>query len=238
MLLFGVSFFLKYAFDNEWINETSRTILGALAGMALVGGGLRLARGGLDTFGHALIGTGLAILYLVVYSALNFYALIDRSAAFVLMSLTTVTAAFVADSLRSQPLAFIAVGGGFLTPALIGGTEITQLRLFTFEAVLVLGTLLLSLRHHWLALNALSYLATLFTVGAWLQRYYSDHRVAQNAAFPDALLRVFPDHPPCDTPHAWAFCARCARAAVHRAIGTTLPRSSSRPHIHRRFTFI
>ena len=48
------------------------------------------------------------------------------------------------------------------------------MRLFTFEAVLVLGTLLLSLRHHWLALNALSYLATLFTVGAWLQRYYSD----------------------------------------------------------------
>ena len=123
VLLFGVSFFLKYAFDNEWINETSRTILGALAGMALVGGGLRLARGGLDTFGHALIGTGLAILYLVVYSALNFYALIDRSAAFVLMSLTTVTAAFVADSLRSQPLAFIAVGGGFLTPALIGAPK-------------------------------------------------------------------------------------------------------------------
>ena len=174
VLLFGVSFFLKYAFDNAWINETARVVLGTLAGMALVGGGLRLARGGLDTFGHALIGTGFAILYLVVYSALNFYALIDRPAAFVLMSLTTVTAAFVAHSLRSQPLAFIAVGGGFLTPALIGGTESTQLTLFTYEAVLVVGTVLLSLRHQWMALNALSYLATLLTVAAWMLRSYND----------------------------------------------------------------
>ena len=174
MLLFGVSFFLKYAFDNAWINETSRTVLGAVAGIALVGGGLRVIRSGLDTFGHALVGTGFAILYLVVYAALNFYALIDRGAAFVLMSLTTLAAAYVADRLRSQPLAFIAVGGGFLTPVLIGGTETSQLMLFTYAAVLVIGTLLLSLRHRWLALNVLSYVATLATVVAWTQRFYDD----------------------------------------------------------------
>jgi uncharacterized membrane protein len=174
VLLFGVSFFLKYAFDNAWINETSRTILGALAGMALIAGGLRVIRGGLDAFGHALVGTGFAILYLVVYAALNFYALIDRGAALVLMSLTTMAAAYIADALRSQPLAFIAVGGGFLTPALIGGAEANQLVLFTYEAVLVIGTLLLSLRHQWLALNVLSYFATLFTVAAWMQLYYTD----------------------------------------------------------------
>ena len=131
VLLLGVSFFLRNAFDNAWMNETGRTVLGALGGIGLVAGGLRLASSGLSAFGHALVGTGIAILYLVVYAALNFYGLIDRGVAFGLMALITVVAAVLADRQRSQPLAFIAVGGGLLTPALVGGDENAQLTLFT-----------------------------------------------------------------------------------------------------------
>jgi uncharacterized membrane protein len=174
VLLLGVSFFLKYAFDNAWVNETARTVIGAVAGIGLVGGGLRLAASGVTTFGHALVGTGLAILYLVVYAALNFYGLLDRGVAFVLMALITVAAAAIADRQRAQALAFIAVGGGFLTPALVGGDENAQLTLFGYDALLVIGTLLLALRHQWPALNALSYIATLLTVAAWTVRFYTD----------------------------------------------------------------
>jgi uncharacterized membrane protein len=173
VLLFGVSFFLKYAFDNAWVNETGRSVLGALGGLGLVAGGWRLSRGGLQAFGQAITGTGFAILYLVVYAALNFYGLIGRPAAFVLMVLNTVAAATVADRERSQALAFIAVGGAFLTPALVGAEENAQLTLFTYDALLVLGTLALSWRHRWLAVNALSYTGTLLTVLAWSARFYS-----------------------------------------------------------------
>ena len=79
----------------------------------------------------------------------------------------------MADRQRSQALAFIAVGGGFLTPSLVGGEENAQLTLFTYDAVLVLGTLSLSWRHRWLALNALSYAGTLLTVVAWVARFYT-----------------------------------------------------------------
>jgi uncharacterized membrane protein len=183
VLLLGVSFFLKYAFDNEWIDETGRSVLGALGGIALIAGGLRLASRGLGTFGHALVGTGLAILYLVVYAALNFYALIDRTTAFVSMALITLAAAVLADRQRSQPLAFIAVGGGLLTPALVGGDENAQLTLFTYDAVLVLGTLVLSLRHQWLALNALSYTGTLLTIFAWTGRFYTEDQWLRTLLF-------------------------------------------------------
>ena len=174
VLLLGISFFLKYAFDNEWIDETGRVVLGALAGIALVAGGLRLATRGLTVFGHALAGTGLAVLYLAIYAALNFYTLISPNLAFVGMAIVTLTAAALADRHGSQALAVIAVGGGFLTPFLVGGDENAQLTLFSYDALLVCGTLVLSLRHHWLALNALSYLLTLFTVVAWAGRYYDD----------------------------------------------------------------
>ena len=68
-------------------------------------GGLRLSRGGLHAFGQALTGTGFAILYLVVYAALNFYALINRPVAFVLMVVNTVAAAWwpIANGRRRWP---------------------------------------------------------------------------------------------------------------------------------------
>jgi uncharacterized membrane protein len=183
VLLFGVSFFLKYAFDNAWVNETGRSVLGAIGGLGLVAGGLRLSRGGLHAFGQALTGTGFAILYLVVYAALNFYTLINRPVAFVLMVVNTVAAAMVADRQRSQALAVIAVGGAFLTPALVGGEENAQLTLFTYDALLVLGTLALSWRHRWLALNALSYAGTLLTVLAWVGRFYTSDQWLRTLLF-------------------------------------------------------
>ena len=36
ILLVGVSFFLKYAFDNQWISPAARVLLGGVAGLALV----------------------------------------------------------------------------------------------------------------------------------------------------------------------------------------------------------
>jgi uncharacterized membrane protein len=174
VLLFGVSFFLKYAFDNEWIDETGRVLLGALGGVALIGGGVRLSHRGLGAFGQALIGTGLAILYLAIYAALTFYALIGNAAAFGLMILVSVTAAILADRERSQALAFIAVGGGFLTPFLVGGREDAQLALFTYDAVLIAGTVFLAGRHDWHALNAVSYLLTFVTVATWMAMHYRE----------------------------------------------------------------
>ena len=173
VLLLGVSFFLKYAFDNAWVNETGRVMLGGVAGIALIAGGLRLAVRDLRVFGQALVGTGLAILYLAVYSALNFYGLIGPNLAFAGMLLVTLAAAALADHQRSQALAVIAVGGGFLTPFLVGSGENAQLTLFSYDALLVVGTLLLALRHQWLALNALSYALTFMTLTAWAGRHYA-----------------------------------------------------------------
>ena len=174
VLLIGVSFFLKYAFDNAWIDETGRVVLGALAGIALIVAGRRFSAGGLAVFGQALAGGGLAILFLAIYAALNFYALISMATGFVLMVAVSAAAALLADRERSQPLAVIAVGGGFLTPFLVGGEQHSQLMLVTYVSILIGATALLSLRHQWLALNGLSYLLTYLTVLAWASRSYTD----------------------------------------------------------------
>ena len=191
VLLLGVSFFLKYAFDNDWINETGRVVIGLLAGVALIGGGLRLARQELVVFGQALAGTGFAVLYLVFYAALNYYALLSPGAAFLAMVLVTLGAAVVADRVASQPLAFIAVGGGFLTPFLVGGDAPNPYTLLAYDLILVVGTMLLARRHQWVALNGLSYVLTFVTILVWAATEYSRDRWLVTLIFLTAFIILF-----------------------------------------------
>jgi uncharacterized membrane protein len=99
------------------------------------------------------------------------------------MTLVTIGAGVIADRQRAQPLAVIAVGGGFLTPFLVGGNANAQLVLFSYITLLVAGTMLLSLRHRWLALNAISYVATFVVVVSWAGRHYSEDQWLRTLLF-------------------------------------------------------
>src|SRR4030042_5265813 len=111
VLLLGVSFFLKYAFDNNWIGETGRVLMGIIAGIALLGAGEKLIRN-YFLYGQILSGGGLAMLYLSVYAAFGFYELLPAIAAFAFMAL--VTGAGIALRLRyhAESLLGIAIFGG------------------------------------------------------------------------------------------------------------------------------
>lgn len=176
ILLLGVSFFLKYAFDNEWVGPQARIALGLITGIALSLVGVTLGKRRLEVFGRALSGTGFAVLYLTVYGATELYGLLAQSTAFALMVVVTGSAAWVADRERAQSLAFVAVGGGFLTPFLVGGPSDAQALLFGYEALLVAGTWSLARRHAWIGLNALTYILTVATWGLWSARHYSGEK--------------------------------------------------------------
>ncbi len=69
VLVLGLAFFLKYAFDNDWINEPVRVGLGVIAGLALVWAGHRFVASGYRAYGQILTGGGLAVMYLAIYAA-------------------------------------------------------------------------------------------------------------------------------------------------------------------------
>jgi uncharacterized membrane protein len=172
-LVLGIGFFVKYAFDNDWINETGRVLIGGAAGLAMAAGGHRIARRGYPLYGQIVAGGGFAALYISVFAALSFYALIGRPAAFTLMVLITAGAAAAASIHRSLGLAVFAITGGYLTPFLVGGTGNAQVALLTYDAILALGTMLMAARHGWPVLNLLSYLFVLFTFMSWADRFYT-----------------------------------------------------------------
>ncbi len=172
-LILGVSYFVKFAFDNGWVSEPLRVATGIAAGAALVAGGQRFVHRGLAFFGHALSGGGLVVLYVALYAALHFYGLIGPGTAFAGMVIVTLVGTVLADRHRLQVLGVLAVLGGFMTPALVGGREDAQFVLFTYNTILLAGALLLVARHAWAGVAALAYVLAAGMAAAWADSFYT-----------------------------------------------------------------
>jgi uncharacterized membrane protein len=190
-LVLGLSYFIKYAFENEWIPPALRVVLGAAAGLGLIVAGLRFASRGLPQFGQALVGGGLGTLYLSIYAAYHWYALIDRVPAFVTMIAVTVAGAILANRQRSQALALLSIAVGFLVPFLVGGETGSQVTLFTYDLILAGGTLYLARRREWPTLNLVSYLLTAFTLLAWAEKGFDPRQYWITELFLTAFLVLF-----------------------------------------------
>lgn len=191
VFVLGIGFFVKYAFDREWITEGLRVGLGVVTGAALIGVGLRLAHAGYAAYGNMLAGGGLAALYLSTYAAFSFYGLIGSGTAAAAFIAITAAAAVLADRQRAQAMAIMAVGGGFLTPFLVGSGTDAQITLFSYVALLIAGTMALAHRRDWPLLNVVSYGLTVLTVTAWADEYYTPAKYLRTELFLTLYCAMF-----------------------------------------------
>ena len=160
-LILAVGFFLKYAFDNDWLNETARVILGGASGMLLIAGGYRFHRRQLSVFSQGLTGAGVAILYLSIYAAFDFYHLVPQPVAFFLMTLVTAAALLISLYYDARAIALLGWAGGFLTPLLLVTAELNTLGLFVYLTLLDAGLIaILVRRRRWRLLELLAVAAT------------------------------------------------------------------------------
>lgn len=183
-LIIGMGFFLKYAVDRNWINETVRVAIGMLIGGGLLIVAARTNAKGLQIFAQGLVGAGISILYLSVYASFNYYHLVPQLAAFALM--TGVTALAFAHAFRydSLAVALLAWLGGFLTPFLLSTGEANELGLFTYIALLDVGILLISLRKtSWIVLEPLALCATWLVYLLWYSTSYTSQAFALTLYF-------------------------------------------------------
>src|SRR6266567_2544459 len=118
-VLIGVAFFLKYAFESEWIGPSGRVIIGLLAGIALIAWSEWFRLHQYRFFFFSLKALGLGILYLSLWAAFQVYELISWSIAFSGMVAVTVSTAVLALWQDAAILALFALVGGFATPVLL-----------------------------------------------------------------------------------------------------------------------
>ncbi len=160
-LILAVGFFLKYAFDNDWLNETARVILGGAVGLLLIAGGYRFHGRQLAVFSQGLTGAGVAILYLSIYAAFDFYHLLPQPVAFFLMALVTAAAFLLSLHYDARAIALLGWAGGFLTPLLLVTTELNTLGLFIYLTLLDAGLIAILIRRRgWRLLELLAIAAT------------------------------------------------------------------------------
>jgi uncharacterized membrane protein len=88
-------------------------------------------------------------------------------------------------------MAVMAIGGGFLTPFLVGGTTDAQVTLFSYVILLVLGTLYLARRREWPLLNVFSYALTIVTLAAWADAYYAPSKYLRTEIFLTIFCALF-----------------------------------------------
>ena len=182
-LVVGVSYFQRLAIENNWLGERARVIEGLLAGLLLLAGGRWCIRRGYDVYGQIVSGGGVAVLYVSIYAASTLYQLIGRGATFAALCAITALAAWLADRYRSQGLAVMAVGGGFVTPFLLPSDTDAQIALFTYDGVLIAGTMFLAHRRVWPLLNVVSYVLTGLAVSAWAMTYYTSSKYLVTEAY-------------------------------------------------------
>ena len=132
----GIVFFVKYAFENNWITPAMRIIAGAIIGTLLIVVSLLPKVRRYRIPAQSVCATGVLILYADTYAAHAFYNLISLTAAMVLMWIVTAIALGLAHYLTTQTIAWLGIVGGFLTPPLFHTTYANSIVLFGYTGVL------------------------------------------------------------------------------------------------------
>jgi uncharacterized membrane protein len=187
----GVGFFLKQAFDNDWIGPLGRVLLGGAAGCGILGAAEFLRRRGYRSYAYVLSGGGILILYLTVYAARVFYDLIGVLPAFLLMIAVTTAAVLLAARYHAYAIAVLGLIGGFMTPVLLSTGVDNQLGLFSYIALLNSGVLALAYFKRWRSLNHLAFFATVFIFAGWLLRWYDETKLWPTLFFLTLFFLMF-----------------------------------------------
>ena len=166
-VLIGVSYFLKYAFENDWIGPGGRVAIGLIAGIGVILWSERFRARNYRIFSFSLKAVGIGVLYLSLWGAFQVYHLIPSFAAFLAMALVTAATAMMALRQDAEILAAFAIAGGFATPLLLSTGQNRELELFSYVAVLDLGALVLTAFKPWRRLLIGSFVGTLILYVGW-----------------------------------------------------------------------
>lgn len=179
----AVSFFLKYAFDNNWVGPLGRVMIGLLLGASLYPVSHWIFKRGYTYYAEGITALGAFILYLSVWAGWHYYRVFSQSLAFPLMILVTCLTVAVALHRNSERIAVLALAGGLLTPILVSTGENAEAALFSYLAVLGGGMLVVAWMREWKSIAPITFAATLIYFWGWYADFYDASELGVTLAF-------------------------------------------------------
>ena len=190
-VLVGVSYFLKFAFENNWIGPAGRVAIGLLAGIAVVAWSERFRAHGHVVFSYSLKALGVGVLYLSLWAAFQVYSLVPAGAAFFAMVVVTAATAVIALRQDAEIIAAFALLGGFATPVLVSTGQNREIELFSYVALLDAATLALVAFRPWSRLALGSFGGTLALYIGWYAEYYTPAQLGRTLPFAALFFALF-----------------------------------------------
>lgn len=166
-LVLGIAFFVKYAIDQEWINEIGRVGIGLLTGGIIIGIAHKLKEK-YQVFSSILVGGGISALYITITLAFREYEIFSQPVAFGLLIVITIFSVILSLYYDRKELAIFSLLGGFASPLMISTGEGNYIVLFSYILILNTGMLILAFRKKWHVIGIISYVLTLIFFWSWL----------------------------------------------------------------------
>lgn len=175
ILVLGISYFVKYAIDKDWINEPARVGIGVLCG-ALVMAIAHKLRKNYAAFSSVIVAGAIAIFYFTIGIAFHDYHLFNQTVAFSIMVIITAFSALISLSYDRVELAVLSLIGGFAVPFMVSTGEGNYVVLFSYIIILNIGILAIAYYKKWNLVNILAYIFTVLLYAAWLTRDLSSDK--------------------------------------------------------------
>ncbi len=190
-VLVGLSYFLKFAFDNNWIGPATQVIIGIVTGLAVLFWSENFRRKGYPGFAYSLKAVAFGALYLSLWAASQYYHLVPPSVTFFGMMMVTLTAIALSLRQNSELLAGFAIAGGFLTPVLVSTGQNHEVALFCYIVLLDLGTVWMVAVKRWPRVLFASFLGTLALFAAWAETFYTEPQLGTTLAFASFFFLIY-----------------------------------------------
>jgi len=175
-LLVAVSYFLKLAFDNNWIGPAGRVATGIVLGALMLPWSQWLAGRGYSYFSDGIAALGQSTLFLSVWAGCQYYLLYSRAAGFAALISITVVMAALAIGRNSERIAVMSLLGGLLAPILASSGQDQQVALFAYLLLLGAGALVIAAKMEWSSLVPVFFVGTQCYFWAWYNQFF--HRTS------------------------------------------------------------
>ena len=172
-VLIGMAWFLKLAFDRNWIGPGIRILIGLACAAGLVAWSERFRSRGFPAFSYSLKALGTSIAYLSLWAASSVFHLAPWWLIFAAMTGVTLANAVMALHQDSEVLAVYALAGGLATPGLLSIERGSPWFLFSYLILLNACGLLLLARRPWKKLAWAALLGTAAYSLMWI--FTTDH---------------------------------------------------------------
>ena len=166
ILVLGISYFVRYAIDQNWISEIGRVAIGILSGGLLTFIAHKI-RKTYTAFSSVLVGGAMAVFYYSISIAFHDYQLFSQPVAFGLMVVITGFSVLLSISYNRKELAILGLVGAFTTPLIVSNGGSNYQVLFSYLAIVNAGMLVLAYFKKWNVVNILSLAFTVVMFGGW-----------------------------------------------------------------------